>query len=119
MPERIQLRRTAGWRKPEGAVVVSRPSQWGNPYFVGAWDPEYLEAQAGRLNAEDPGALITSVARAVQVFARFRAPWLDLEPLRGRDLGCWCALDAACHADVLLELANREPAGTGRLFDDM
>lgn len=31
-PKRIQLRRTKGWRKPEGAVVVSRPSKWGNPF---------------------------------------------------------------------------------------
>jgi len=31
--------------------------------------------------------------------------WLD--PLRGRDLACWCRrLDELCHADVLLELAN-------------
>ena len=35
MPERIQLRRTKGWRKPEGAIVVARPSKWGNPYPVG------------------------------------------------------------------------------------
>ncbi len=34
MPERIQLRRTKGWRKPEGAIVVSRPSRWGNWYVV-------------------------------------------------------------------------------------
>lgn len=33
--------------------------------------------------------------------------------LRGRDLACWCPLEDAagnrvpCHADVLLELANR------------
>lgn len=31
-PKRIQLRRTKGWRKPVGAVVVSRPSVWGNPF---------------------------------------------------------------------------------------
>lgn len=34
MPERIQLRRTKGWRKPEGAIIVSRPSRWGNWYTV-------------------------------------------------------------------------------------
>lgn len=33
-PERIQLRRTKGWRKPEGAIVVARPSKWGNPFRV-------------------------------------------------------------------------------------
>jgi hypothetical protein len=26
--------------------------------------------------------------------------------LAGKDLACWCALDAPCHADVLLEIAN-------------
>jgi hypothetical protein len=29
--------------------------------------------------------------------------------LRGKDLACWCPLDAPCHADVLLELANAGP----------
>ena len=32
------------------------------------------------------------------------------EELRGKDLACWCPLDAPCHADVLLELANADPA---------
>ena len=27
--------------------------------------------------------------------------------LRGKDLACWCPLGRPCHADVLLELANR------------
>ena len=30
MPERIQLSRKKGWRKPENTVVVARPSKWGN-----------------------------------------------------------------------------------------
>jgi len=30
----------------------------------------------------------------------------DPSPLRGKNLACWCALDAPCHADVLLEIAN-------------
>ena len=33
-PQRIQLRRTKGWRKPDGAIVVARPSKWGNWYVV-------------------------------------------------------------------------------------
>jgi hypothetical protein len=33
-PKRIQLRRTKGWRKPEGAIVVARPSRWGNWYVI-------------------------------------------------------------------------------------
>ncbi len=30
MPERILLRRTKGWRMPEGAVKVDRSTKWGN-----------------------------------------------------------------------------------------
>ncbi len=33
-PKRIQLRRTKGWQKPEGVIVVSRPGKWGNPFRV-------------------------------------------------------------------------------------
>lgn len=31
-PKRIQLRRTKGWEKPANAIVVARPSRWGNPF---------------------------------------------------------------------------------------
>lgn len=30
----------------------------------------------------------------------------NIAPLRGHDLVCWCPLDLACHAEVLLRLAN-------------
>jgi hypothetical protein len=47
-PQRIQLRRTKGWRKPQGAIVVSRPSKWGNPISV----QEFGRAEAIRLYRE-------------------------------------------------------------------
>jgi len=31
-PQRVQLRRTKGWRMPANTVVVARPSKWGNPF---------------------------------------------------------------------------------------
>lgn len=31
--------------------------------------------------------------------------------LRGKDLVCWCPLEEPCHADVLLEWANRGEQG--------
>ena len=37
MPKRIQRRRTRGWRMPEGAIYVGRPTKWGNPYLVGPY----------------------------------------------------------------------------------
>ena len=42
------------------------------------------------------------------------APLLDLSELRGHDLACWCPLvdddgkPVSCHADLLLELANKD-----------
>ncbi len=31
---RIQRQRTKGWRIPEGAIYVGRPSRWGNPWPI-------------------------------------------------------------------------------------
>jgi len=102
VPDRIQLRRSRGWRKPPGAVVVARPSRWGNPFVVGR--------RAG-------GVLVRDRAHAVQLYRQLMAASPERcaaarDQLAGRDLACWCPLqDAAgnrgpCHADVLLEIAN-------------
>jgi hypothetical protein len=29
------------------------------------------------------------------------------EQLAGKNLACWCPLDGPCHADILLQIANR------------
>lgn len=31
-PQRIQRQRTKGWRMPDGAIYVGRPTKWGNPF---------------------------------------------------------------------------------------
>lgn len=93
-PVGIQRRRTKGWRMPVGAVYVGRPTEWGNPYWVGGWRDEVKD---GRVETTD---------EAVRLFREQVAPWLDLAPLRGKDLACYCPLDQPCHRDVLLELAN-------------
>jgi hypothetical protein len=31
----------------------------------------------------------------------------EIEELRGRNLACWCAPGSPCHAEILLEMANR------------
>ena len=99
-PQRIQRRRTKGWRMPESAVYVGRPTRWGNPYRVG-----------GPLGI--PGNCETA-EEAVALFRERAKNWArngwNAELLRGKDLVCWCPLDQPCHADVLLELAN-QPTG--------
>lgn len=109
-PKRIQLRRTAGWRKPEGAVVVARPSMWGNPWRIG--EPGIRDAaeavrrfRAAVIGFESNGCWCAPTAHPDSYIGRIiRAAPVDL---RGRDLCCWCPLDSPCHADVLLEIANR------------
>lgn len=99
MPKRIQRKRTKGWQMPVGAVYVGRPTKWGNPFKAGA---EYMTVAAG-------GMLCTDAADAVRLYkpcALTRREEITSE-LRGKDLACWCPLDQPCHADVLLELANK------------
>lgn len=132
MPERVQLRRTKGWRKPEGAVVVARPSRWGNPWAAG--DPGILHLDgmpwllAGTITQKQavrayygllrgywiehlplpPSNWPAHKAEHIAALRRVRNDILNhvRSDLRGRDLCCWCRLDSPCHADVLLELAN-------------
>lgn len=106
MPERIQLRRTRGWRKPEGAIVVARPSGWGNPFKVG--EPFRFFDKDGQLVMGVCG----SRTSAVSLFERYMAKRVDMYPqirreLGGHDLACWCP-PGPCHADVLLKIANGE-----------
>lgn len=125
MPKRIQLRRTKGWRKPAGTVVVSRPSKWGNPFRVTTRD-DYER----RFIVEDVrDGLVLSVCgtkeearkEAVFHFLEHLPGGLAIYPLpftvedvrrelRGRDLACWCPLPAEgeedrCHGAVLLRIA--------------
>lgn len=96
MPIRIQRQRTKGWKMPDGAVYVGRPTQWGNPFVLGPKCGERCRDQA------------------VNEFRRYVTGRLSngtgypLEALRGKDLVCWCPLDQPCHGDVLLALANRD-----------
>lgn len=96
-PKRIQLRRTKGWRKPAGAVVVARPSRYGNPNIVGNL------SNGGNMTPADAVKQFRDqlVGRRLQ----FSVAEIRRE-LAGHDLACWCPLDQPCHADVLLELAN-------------
>jgi hypothetical protein len=94
MPIRVQRKRIKGWKMPEGAVYVGRPTRWGNPFAAG---PDMTARTA---------------------VDRYRSMWLEYierEPralirlrvrLGGKNLACWCALDRPCHADVLLKIAN-------------
>lgn len=96
-PRRIQLRRTKGWKLPPNTVKVDRSTRWGNPFR-----PEW--------------ATVGGVEEAVKTYR----DWLygmvvgppppsreQIATLRGKNLACCCKPGDPCHADVLLEIANR------------
>jgi hypothetical protein len=108
LPQRIQRRRTKGWRMPEGAVYVGRPTEWGNPWVVG--EPlglEWTDHAVGDGSRFFREVTITAEL-AVALYRIAYSP--DADEIRatfeGRDLACFCPLNQPCHADVLLDIAN-------------
>lgn len=111
MAKRIQRQRTKGWRMPEDAVYVGRPTKWGNPYRVGEqWDQSFVWELPSWSEAHTRDGITTLTrATAVEAFAtNVLFSNTELSELRGKDLACWCPLGQPCHADVLLEWANAE-----------
>jgi hypothetical protein len=119
-PERIQRKRTKGWRMPPDTIYVGRPSEWGNPFTVGEvyFDGEsFFHAYGHLMKAGEYQGMPTGEVTVENCLILFRA-WCEkymelgpggywIERLRGKDLACWCKQNAPCHADILLELANQ------------
>lgn len=132
-PIRIQLSRKRGFRLQEHsiaqnglpAIVVARPSRHGNPFKVvclynyapdrqgwGVAEPFQfgctgvvgLGFRRTFNNGADARGHAANLFREAVASGRWE---VDLAALRGKNLACWCPLDHPCHADVLLELANR------------
>lgn len=110
-PQRLQRRRTAGWRKPEGGACVSRPSRFGNPFVIG--EIVWIVARAGTqpVAAYDRPGAVRLYRRwldgTIEVVGQERPTREEIrQRLAGRDLLCYCPEGAPCHADVLLEIAN-------------
>ena len=100
-PVRIQLRRTKGWRMPPNTAKVDRTTRWGNPWPIGEWGP--LDRKAP--DAEGAVGFFRAMFSDAEMRAAAGYP-VDLSPLRGKNLACWCRPGEPCHVDVLLEMAN-------------
>ena len=89
-PQRIQRKRTKGWQKPANTVYVGRGTRWGNPFLASneGGPQKAVDLYAAHLSAPFNAAARTHLA--------------------GKNLMCWCPLSEPCHAEVLLELANKE-----------
>ena len=118
-PQRIRLSRKKGFNLQAAslalnglpAVNVARPSKYGNPFVVGGRLERFCNARA-----QCSPVLIRTPSQAVNMYRETFYPCSASEKaideirreLSGKNLACWCPLDAPCHADVLLELANQE-----------
>ncbi len=95
-PARIQLSRKAGFNLQQAsqalngldAVMVARPSSWGNPYTI---------EEFGREGA---------IKEYRYLIEKYNMEGSIKKHLRGKNLACWCKPGQACHADTLLEIAN-------------
>jgi hypothetical protein len=118
MPKRIQRKRTKGWRLPEGAVCVTRPGRFGNPFPVAIYGIDlslklFSDTARGIWNPTNVKDLEDA---AVAIIYDLHCTWmrrLENHPievirreLKGKDLCCFCSLDQPCHADTLLTISN-------------
>ena len=111
--KRVQLSRKKGFRKPDDAINVARTTKWGNPFNWRDADPDTIPANAAKWYAVEsfrtwltrPGVIDTNDDISI------RRQWIleHIQELAGKDLACWCRPDEPCHADVLIELANKTP----------
>lgn len=107
-----QLSRQKGDRWPEGTVMVSRPSMWGNPFKVGWW---FREGTLTAHERQKPDTVLITPAVAVEAYEKWvrqskdkRARWIRAHVylLAGKTVGCWCKPSSPCHRDVLARMAD-------------
>lgn len=113
-PVRLRLSRRKGFvlqaasRAINGlpAINVARPNRDGNPFAIG----RPYETKGARTK------YVTSAEQAVALHLAYIAVAMVDDPqscglmwarLRGKNLACWCAPGTPCHANTLLDLANR------------
>lgn len=117
MPKRIQMSRQRPWRVgTHEVIVVARPSRWESTYATafraGGWavlgaDGTQIGWAAKRDRANE---IALAAFRGDIIQGLPGSSLLSIEAVRnelaGHDLACWCRPSQACHADVLLEIAN-------------
>lgn len=125
-PVRLQLSRRKDFRLQIASrainglacVKVARPSRWGNPIKIDARTSpkEAVRIFRGLLYRWSQKQIIESIkftdGKPAPMEGLCLLMWRNgllkaLSDLRGKNLACWCAPGMPCHADVLLELANK------------
>lgn len=103
MPERIQRKRTKGWRMPDNTIYVGRPTKWGNPYKVGT---AYTQPDGEEIILNNQ-QVVNLFDQAIFIYSFPIGIDEIVSELKGKNLACFCPLDKPCHADILLKIANQ------------
>lgn len=110
---------------PDGAVMVARPTKWGNPFTkaaaVEAGFNVRVDPTTGKerwMAGHEIQEWLADVFRSWLVHGT-SSPWWytagaerwqrmhdEIGELHGKQLACWCPLDSRCHADALHDLAH-------------
>jgi len=109
-PIRLQLSRKKGFNLQDAskaangldAVNVARPSKWGNPMVISDCLALGYSLEQCQIGAVDGHRQYLEEQK------------IDVSELRGKNLACWCKPGDPCHADTLLELANKEESACAR-----
>ena len=118
-PTRLRLSRAKGFDlqalslRTNGlsAVNVARPTKCGNPFVVGQ-DGVRRDVTTLFALLLSGGICLTCKTGSDEQLERRAYIVRNIDALRGKNLACWCPIDAwdpmgpKCHADVLLRLAN-------------
>ena len=113
MGERIQRRRTKGWKMPANAIYIGRPTVFGNPFpgkgqLMSRRDCLMLYRLFLRRRWKDLERLGVDPVVILNLALLHKKLTDNLPKLRGKDLCCWCPLDKNCHGDILLKLLESE-----------
>lgn len=118
LPRGVRLERTRGYRKPAGAIVVTRSTRWGNPFD----HKRYGRTEAVRMFREFLLAGTTSSPDGQRFTGAVPVPGMRWgfpsvrqvrTHLAGADLACYCDLAGPCHRDVLLHVASARGVDEG------
>ena len=103
-PDTVCVDRTTGFGNPfpvgKGVDLSSKKDIW----FVGTWTGPAMWILETKAEAQERAvaAYAAWIGLPGQRFLREKA----IATLRGKNLACFCPLDAPCHADVLLKIVN-------------
>lgn len=107
MPIRIQMKPIKGWRIPTNTIYVGSPSKWKNPYKVGD-KISLLNVITNEPYEREIDALGAKILFRAKVKSYGKAAEKEIiSGLKGKNLACTCKIGDPCHADVLLEIANK------------